>query len=73
MRVQIDRFEDGGWGVVLPYSDGQNNFDVPRKVFSDKASTGDVFDVRAEHDRGETGRQAVENRRLLDGLPGGGG
>jgi len=28
--------------------------------------------VRFEHDRGETERVAEENRRLLDGLAGGG-
>jgi hypothetical protein len=30
-----------------------------------------VFDVRVEWDRGETRRQAEENRRLLEGLAGG--
>ena len=73
MRVQIDRFEDGGWVVVLPYPDGRNGFDVPRDFFPYEASVGDVFDVRAERDRVETGRLAEENRRLLDGLAGGGG
>ena len=71
MRVQIDRFEDGGWAVVLPYPHGRNGFDVPRDLFPDGASVGDVFEVRVEHDRGETGRQAEENRRLLKGLAGG--
>ena len=73
MRVQIDRFEDGGWVVVLPYPNGRNGFDVPRDFLPDDASVGDVFDVRVEHDRGETERLAEENRRLLDGLAGGGG
>jgi Protein of unknown function (DUF3006) len=71
MRVQIDRFEDGGWAVVLPYPDGGNGFDLPREFFPGEASVGDVFDVRVERGRGETGRQAEENRRLLEGLAGG--
>ena len=72
MRAQIDRFEDGGWAVVLPYPDGRNGFDVPRGLFPDGASAGGVFDVRLERDRGETGRQEEEeNRRLLEGLAGG--
>ena len=72
MRVQIDRFEDGGWAVVLAYPEGRSAFDVPRDFFPDEASAGDVFDLRVEHDREETGRLAEENRRLLDGLAGGG-
>ena len=71
MRVQIDRFEDGGWAVVLPYPDGRNGFDVPRDLFPDGASVGDVFDVRVEWERGETLQQAEENRHLLEGLFGG--
>jgi hypothetical protein len=71
MRVQIDRFKDGGWAVVLPYSDGRKGFDVPGELFPSGASVGDVFDVRVELDSGETGRQAEENRRLLEGLAGG--
>ena len=73
MRVQIDSFEDGGWVVVLAYPEGRAAFDVPRSFFPDEASEGDVFDVRAVRDREETGRLAEENRRLLDGLAGGGG
>ncbi len=72
MRVQIDRFEDGGWAVVLAYPEGGTAFDVPRDFFPDGASAGDVFDLRVEHDRAETGRLAEENHRLLDGLAGGG-
>ena len=55
VRLQIERFEDGGWVVVLPYPDGGRNFDVPREFCP-----------------GETGWVAGENRRLLDGLAGGG-
>ena len=73
MRVQIDRFEDNGWVAVLAYSEGRDVFDVPRDFFPDGASAGDVFDVRVDLDRAETGRLAEENRRLLDGLVGGGG
>jgi hypothetical protein len=71
MRVQIDRFEDGGWAVVLAYPDGRKGFDVPRAFFPDGASVGDVFEMRLDHDPDETGRQAEENRRLLEGLAGG--
>jgi hypothetical protein len=73
MRVQIDRFEDGGWVAGLPYPEGRKVFDMPRGFFPAGASVGDVFDVRVEHYRGETGRQAKGNRPLLEGLAGGGG
>jgi len=72
VRLQIDRFEDGGLVVALPYPDGGRSFDVPREFFPGDASVGDVFEVRFEHERGETERVAEENRRLLDGLAGGG-
>ena len=72
MRVQIDRFEDRGWVVVLPYPDGRESFDLPRELFPEAASAGDVFEVRVERDPIETERLAEENRRLLDGLAGGG-
>ena len=58
--------------VVLPYPDGRKSFDVPRAFFPGEASVGDVFYVRAERDGEETARLAEENRRLLDGLTGGG-
>ncbi len=70
--MQIDRFEDNGWVVALPYPDGGRSFDVPREFFPGDVSVGDVFDVRFEHDRGETERVAEKNRRLLDRLAGGG-
>jgi Protein of unknown function (DUF3006) len=71
MRVQIDRFEDNGWAVLLPYPDGRRSFDVPREFLPEEVSAGDVFEVRFEYDRDETLRIAEENRRLLDELLGG--
>ena len=71
MRVQIDRFEDNGWAVLLPYPDGRTSFDVPRELLPEEVSAGDVFEVRFEYDREETLRIAEENRRLLDELLGG--
>ena len=70
MRVQIDRFEDDGWAVLLLYPDGERSFDAPRELLPVEASPGDVFEVRFEHDRAETERLVVENRRLLDELLG---
>jgi Protein of unknown function (DUF3006) len=71
MRVQIDRFENNGWAVLLPYPEGRTSFDVPREFLPEKVSAGDVFDVRFEYDKDETLRIAEENRRLLDELLGG--
>lgn len=68
MRVQIDRFEDGGWAVLLLYPDGRRGFDAPRELLPAGASEGDVFEVRFEFDGAETERLAGENRRLLDEL-----
>jgi hypothetical protein len=68
MRVQIDKFEDNGWAVLLLYPDGARSFDAPRELLPAGASPGDVFEVRFEHDRAETERLAAENRRLLDEL-----
>ncbi len=68
MQVQIDRFEDNGWAVLLLYPDGKRSFDVPRELLPTGASPGDVFEIRFEHDRAETERLASENRRLLDEL-----
>jgi Protein of unknown function (DUF3006) len=70
MRVQIDRFEDNGWAVLLLYPDGKRSFDAPRELLPAGASAGDVFEIRFEHDRAETERLAGENRWLLDGLLG---
>ena len=68
MRVQIDRFEDGGWAVLLLYPDGKRSFDAPRELLPAGASPGDVFELRFDHDRAETERLASENRRLHDEL-----
>jgi hypothetical protein len=70
-RVQLDRFEDDGWAVLLLYPDGRRSFDAPRELLPEGASPGDVFEVRFERDRGETERLAAENRRLMDELLGG--
>ena len=69
--MQIDRFEDNGWAVLLLYPDGQRSFDLPRELLPEEVSAGDVFEVRFEYDRKETIRLAEENRRLLDDLLGG--
>ena len=70
MRVQIDRFEDNGWVVLLLYPDGERSFAAPRELLPEEASPGDVFEVRFEHDVAETKRLAGENRQLLDDLVG---
>jgi Protein of unknown function (DUF3006) len=70
MRVQIDRFEDDGWAVLLLYPDGMRSFDAPRELLPAGASPGEVFEVRFEHDRAETERLAKESRRLMDELLG---
>lgn len=70
MRVQLDRFEDNGWAVLLLFPDGRRSFDAPREMLPEDASPGDVFDVRFEPDSGESGRLSEENRRLMDDLLG---
>ena len=70
MRVQIDRFEDSGWAVLLLYPDGQWSFDAPRELLPVGASPGSVFEVHFEYDRAETERLAGQSRRLLDELLG---
>ena len=72
MLVQVDRFEDNGWAVLLLYPDGRRSFDVPRGLLPEEVSAGDVFEVRFDYDGEETLRVAEENRRLLDDLLGGG-
>ncbi len=70
--MQIDRFEGNDRAVVSSYPDRREGFDLPEGFFPEEAPAGEVFDVRVERDRGETGRRAEENRRSLDGLSGGG-
>jgi hypothetical protein len=70
MQVQIDRFEDNGWTVLLLYPDSKRSFDVPRELLPAGASVGEVFEVRFEHDAAETERLGSENRRLLEELLG---
>jgi hypothetical protein len=70
MRVQLDRFEDNGMAVLLPYPHGRESFDVPRELLPEDARAGDVFDVSFASDRRETERMAAENERLLDELLG---
>jgi len=70
MRVQIDRFEDDGWAVLLLYPDGARSFDAPRELLPEGAATGDVFEISFEQDRAETERLARENRRLMKELLG---
>ncbi len=70
MRVQIDRFEEDGWAVLLLYPDGHRSFDAPRELLPAGATAGDDFEVRFEYDRAETERLAEENRRLMDELLG---
>lgn len=70
MRLQIDRFEDNWWTVLLPYPEGGRSFDVPRKMLPEPVAAGDVFEVRFERDPEETEGIAAENRRLLGELLG---
>ena len=65
MRAQIDRFEDNGWAVLLPYPEGGRSFDLPREKLLEPVAAGDVFELRFERDPEETERIAAENRRLL--------
>jgi DUF3006 family protein len=70
MRVQMNRFENSGWAVLLPYPEGGPSFDATRKMLSEPVAAGDVFEVRFERDPEETERIAAENRRLLGELLG---
>ncbi len=67
--MQLDRFEDHGMAVLLLYPEGRS-FDVPRKLLSEDARVGDVFEARFTHDHEETAWTAAENKRLLDDLLG---
>ena len=70
MRVQLDRFEDNGMAVLLPYPEGRRSFDVPRESLPEEARPGDVFGISFVLDQEETRRAAEENERLLDELLG---
>ncbi|MGB3682657.1 MAG: DUF3006 domain-containing protein [Rubrobacteraceae bacterium] len=70
MKVQLDRFEDEGFAVLLPYPDGKRTFDVPREAIPPDASPGDVFTVRFDHDREESERIGRDNQRMMDELLG---
>ena len=70
MRVQIDRFEDSGWAVLLAYPDSVRGFDVPPELLPEAIAAGDVFEVRFEQDREETDWIGRESRRLLGELLG---
>ncbi len=71
MRVQIDRFEDDGWTVLLLYPDGTRSFGAPRELLPEEAAPGDVFEAWFERSPAETERIAWENRWLMDELLGG--
>ena len=66
----MDRFEDNEMAVLLLYPQGRRSFDVPRELLPEGARAGDVFDLTFTHDRQETERMAVENKRLMDELLG---
>ncbi|CAN5887459.1 hypothetical protein BH23ACT11_BH23ACT11_18330 [soil metagenome] len=66
MRVQLDRFEDNGWAVLLPYPTGDRTFDVPRDALPKDAAPGDVFKIEFEPEPEETARLAEENRHLMN-------
>ncbi|ABG04621.1 hypothetical protein Rxyl_1660 [Rubrobacter xylanophilus DSM 9941] len=68
VRVQLDRFENGGWAVLLLYPEGRRTFGVPRELLPEGCAPGQVFEVRFERDDAETARCAAQNRRLLEDL-----
>ena len=67
MKVQLDRFEDSGWAVLLL---GRRSFDVPRELLPPEVRPGDVIEFRPVIDREESERRSAENRRLMDELLG---
>lgn len=68
MRVQLDRFEDEGFAVLLTYPEGERSFDMPREALPEGASPGEIFTVRFERDHDESRRMKLENQRLMDEL-----
>jgi hypothetical protein len=71
VRVQLDRFENEEWAVLLTYPEGRRCFDVPRGLLPAGSSPGDVFELRFEREPAEEERMRAENRRLMDELLGG--
>ncbi|WP_273843259.1 DUF3006 domain-containing protein [Rubrobacter calidifluminis] len=70
MRVQIDRFEDGGWAVLVPYPRSGVTFDVPREMIPPGCSAGDVLVARFIPDEAESRRAEEEGRALMNRLLG---
>ena len=65
MHEQIDRFEDDGRTVSLPYPGDGRSFKVPHVMLKEALPAKDVCEARFEHDRGETERIVREDRRFL--------
>ena len=65
MHEQIDRVEDHGRAVLLPYPGNGRSFKVPRVMLQEAVPAKDVCEARFEHDRGETERIVREDRRSL--------
>lgn len=68
MRVQLDRFEDGGWAVVTLLPEGRRSFDLPRETLPPGAAPGEVFEMKFERDGEEARKIASENGRLMEEL-----
>jgi hypothetical protein len=65
MHEQIDRFEDNGRAMLLPYPGDGRSFKVPRVMLQEAVSAKVVCEARFEHDRGETEPIVREDRRSL--------
>lgn len=70
MYVQLDRFEDGRWAVLVPYPEGGKTFDVPSRTLPEGASPGDVFRMDFELDAVRTERASSGSESLMDELLG---
>ncbi len=70
MCAPVNRFEDNGMAVLLPYPDGRRSFDVPRKLLPENTQPGDVFEVGFSHDPEATERTVEENKGAWDELLG---
>jgi hypothetical protein len=71
MRVQIARFQDDGWAVLLLYPEGARSFDASRELSPEGAAPEDVFERASSGIRRRPSGLARENRRLMDELLGG--